>query len=29
MHDYGDDTPIQPYDFGDSLLDGAVDDRTR
>jgi hypothetical protein len=24
MHDYGDDTPIQPYDFGDPLLDGAV-----
>jgi glyoxylase-like metal-dependent hydrolase (beta-lactamase superfamily II) len=24
MHDYPEDTPIQPYDFGDSLLDGAV-----
>jgi hypothetical protein len=24
MHDYPDDTPIQPYDFGDSLVDGAV-----
>jgi glyoxylase-like metal-dependent hydrolase (beta-lactamase superfamily II) len=24
MHDYGDDTPIQPYDFGDSLVDGQV-----
>jgi glyoxylase-like metal-dependent hydrolase (beta-lactamase superfamily II) len=24
MHDYPDDTPIQPYDFGESLLDGAV-----
>ena len=26
MHDFGDDTPIQPYDFGDPLVDGAVDD---
>jgi glyoxylase-like metal-dependent hydrolase (beta-lactamase superfamily II) len=24
MHDYPDDTPIQPYDFGESLLGGAV-----
>ena len=24
MHDYPDDTPIRPYDFGESLLDGAV-----
>ena len=24
MHDYGDGTPIQPYDFGDPLLGGAV-----
>ena len=24
MHDYPDDTPIQPYDFGESLLEGAV-----
>jgi glyoxylase-like metal-dependent hydrolase (beta-lactamase superfamily II) len=24
MHDYPEDTPIQPYDFGESLLDGAV-----
>jgi hypothetical protein len=24
MHDYPDDTPIQPYDFGEELLDGAV-----
>jgi glyoxylase-like metal-dependent hydrolase (beta-lactamase superfamily II) len=24
MHDYPDDTPIQPYDFGESLLDGGV-----
>ena len=24
MHDYPDDTPIQPYDFGDSLLGGEV-----
>jgi hypothetical protein len=24
MHDYGDDTPIQPYDFGNSLVGGAV-----
>jgi glyoxylase-like metal-dependent hydrolase (beta-lactamase superfamily II) len=24
MHDYPDDTQIQPYDFGESLLDGAV-----
>jgi glyoxylase-like metal-dependent hydrolase (beta-lactamase superfamily II) len=24
MHDYPADTPIQPYDFGESLLDGAV-----
>ena len=24
MHDYPDDTPIEPYDFGESLLDGAV-----
>ena len=24
MHDYGDDTPIQPYDFGNRLVDGAV-----
>jgi glyoxylase-like metal-dependent hydrolase (beta-lactamase superfamily II) len=24
MHDYPDDTPIQPYDFGDSLFGGAV-----
>jgi glyoxylase-like metal-dependent hydrolase (beta-lactamase superfamily II) len=24
MHDYPDDTPIQPYDFGEPLLDGAV-----
>jgi glyoxylase-like metal-dependent hydrolase (beta-lactamase superfamily II) len=24
MHEYGDDTPIQPYDFADSILGGAV-----
>jgi hypothetical protein len=24
MHDYPDDTPIQPYDFGEPLVDGAV-----
>ena len=24
MHDYPDDTPIQPYEFGEPLLDGAV-----
>jgi glyoxylase-like metal-dependent hydrolase (beta-lactamase superfamily II) len=24
MHEYGDDTPIQPYDFGDPLVGGAV-----
>jgi hypothetical protein len=24
MHDYADDTPIQPYDFDEPLLDGAV-----
>jgi glyoxylase-like metal-dependent hydrolase (beta-lactamase superfamily II) len=24
MHDYGDDTPIQPYDFGNRLVGGAV-----
>jgi hypothetical protein len=24
MHDYPEDTPIQPYDFGDPVLDGAV-----
>lgn len=24
MHDYGDGTPIQPYDFGEPLLGGAV-----
>jgi len=24
MHDYGDDTPIQPYDFGDALVGGKV-----
>jgi glyoxylase-like metal-dependent hydrolase (beta-lactamase superfamily II) len=24
MHDYGDDTPIRPYDFGDPLLGGGV-----
>jgi hypothetical protein len=24
MHDYPDDTPIQPYDFGEPLLGGAV-----
>jgi glyoxylase-like metal-dependent hydrolase (beta-lactamase superfamily II) len=24
MHDYPDDTPIQPYDFGDALLGGEV-----
>jgi glyoxylase-like metal-dependent hydrolase (beta-lactamase superfamily II) len=24
MHDYADDTPIQPYDFGEPLVDGAV-----
>ena len=24
MHDYPDDTPIEPYDFGEPLLDGAV-----
>jgi hypothetical protein len=24
MHDYPDDTPIQPYNFSESLLDGAV-----
>jgi glyoxylase-like metal-dependent hydrolase (beta-lactamase superfamily II) len=24
MHEFGDDTPIQPYDFGERLLDGAV-----
>jgi hypothetical protein len=24
MHDYGDDTPIQPYDFGHRLVGGAV-----
>jgi len=24
MHDYGDDTPIQPYDFGNKLVGGAV-----
>jgi hypothetical protein len=24
MHDYPDNTPIRPYDFGEPLLDGAV-----
>jgi glyoxylase-like metal-dependent hydrolase (beta-lactamase superfamily II) len=24
MHDYGDDTPIQPYDFSDPLVGGEV-----
>ena len=24
MHDFPDDTPIQPYNFGDSLVGGAV-----
>jgi glyoxylase-like metal-dependent hydrolase (beta-lactamase superfamily II) len=24
MHDYDEDTPIQPYDFGDALVGGAV-----
>jgi glyoxylase-like metal-dependent hydrolase (beta-lactamase superfamily II) len=24
MHDYPDDTPIRPYDFGEALFDGAV-----
>jgi glyoxylase-like metal-dependent hydrolase (beta-lactamase superfamily II) len=24
MHDYGDDTPIQPYDFGNRLVGGGV-----
>jgi hypothetical protein len=24
MHDYPDDTPIQPYDFGEPLMDGAI-----
>ena len=24
MHDYPDDSPIQPYDFGEPLVDGAV-----
>ena len=24
MHEYGEDTPIQPYDFGDPLVDGEV-----
>jgi glyoxylase-like metal-dependent hydrolase (beta-lactamase superfamily II) len=24
MHEYGDDSPIQPYDFGDPLVGGAV-----
>ena len=24
MHEYPDDTPIQPYDFGDALVGGAV-----
>ena len=24
MHDFGDDTPIQPYDFGNRLVGGAV-----
>jgi glyoxylase-like metal-dependent hydrolase (beta-lactamase superfamily II) len=24
MHEFPEDTPIQPYDFGDALLDGAV-----
>src|SRR5215217_662693 len=24
MHEYGEDTPIQPYDFGEPLVDGAV-----
>jgi glyoxylase-like metal-dependent hydrolase (beta-lactamase superfamily II) len=24
MHEFGEDTPIQPYDFGEPLLDGAV-----
>jgi glyoxylase-like metal-dependent hydrolase (beta-lactamase superfamily II) len=24
MHDYPDDTPIQPYDFDEPFLDGAV-----
>jgi hypothetical protein len=24
MHEFGEDTEIQPYDFGDPLLDGAV-----
>ena len=24
MHEYGDDTPIQPYDFGEALAGGAV-----
>jgi hypothetical protein len=24
MHEFGDHTPIQPYDFGEQLLDGAV-----
>jgi len=24
MHEYGEDTPIQPYDFGEPLIGGAV-----
>jgi glyoxylase-like metal-dependent hydrolase (beta-lactamase superfamily II) len=24
MHDFGDDSPVEPYDFGEPLLDGAV-----
>ena len=24
MHEYGDDTPIEPYDFGEALAGGAV-----
>ena len=24
MHEFPDDTPIEPYDFGDALFDGAV-----
>ena len=24
MHDYPNDTPIQPYDFGEPLVEGAV-----
>src|SRR5215204_1051685 len=24
MHEYGEDTPIQPYDFGEALIGGAV-----